>query len=146
MAGGFGTTFGQNVLKLFLSAIAIANLADNAATSPTTNSYASLHTASPSGAVQTTNEATYPSYARVAIARTSGGWDYSGAIATLHANASWPASTGSPSETYTHVGFGTLSSGSGVLEFWGTLAPNITMNASGITPQLTTATSVTLGT
>lgn len=146
MAGGFGTTFGQNVLKLFLSAVAIANLADNAASSPTTNSYASLHTASPSGAVQTTSEATYGSYARAAIARTAGGWSYSGAVATLAALLSWPASTGTPSETYTHVGFGTLSSGAGVLEFWGTLTPNITMNAASITPQLTTSTTITLGT
>lgn len=146
IVGGFGTTFGQNILKLFLSAVAIANLADNAATSPTTNTYASLHTASPSGAVQTTSEATYPSYARVAIPRTTGGWDYAGAVAALHAIATWPASTGTPNEVYTHIGFGTLSSGSGVLEFWGALNPNVTMNASGISPRLATTTTVTFGT
>lgn len=146
MAGGWGTTFGTDALKLFLTAVAIANVADNAASSPITNVYASLHTASPSGSVQTTSEATYPSYARAAIVRTASGWTVASDVATLAALISWPASTGSPSETHTHVGFGTLVSGAGKLMFWGTLTPNITMNASGITPQLTTATTITLGT
>lgn len=37
--------------------------------------YVSLHTADPGvGGDQSTNEATYTSYARVAVARTTGGW------------------------------------------------------------------------
>lgn len=146
MAGGFGTTFANDLQKLIFQATAIANIADNAASSPATNLYCSLHTASPSGGSQTTSEAAYPSYARVAVARTSGGFGVSGAIASLVALTSFPASTGSPSETHTHFCYGTASSGTGKQLFWGTITPNITMNAAGITPQLTTSTTVTLNT
>lgn len=70
-----GNTFENDFLKLVFNATAIANIADNAATSPLTNLYVSLHTADPGEAGdQTTSEITYTSYARVAVARTSGGW------------------------------------------------------------------------
>ena len=68
-----GNTFENDILKLIFNATAIANIADNAASSPLTNLYASLHTADPGEAGdQTTNETSYTSYARVAVARTSG--------------------------------------------------------------------------
>lgn len=143
-AGGFGTTFANDFLKLLLQATAIANIADNAASSPITNIELSLHTASPSGAGQTTNECAYTSYARVAVARTSGGWGVSGATANLVALTSFPAATGG-SETATHFGAGTAHTSTGKLLFWGTVTPNIVIS-SGVTPQITTATMLTLGT
>ena len=74
-----GDTFENDFVKLIFQASAIANIADNAATSPLTNLYLSLHTADPGEAgSQTTSEATYTSYARVAVARTSGGFTISG--------------------------------------------------------------------
>src|SRR3954466_1466757 len=98
---GKGATFENDLLKLIFNATAIANIADNAATSPLTNLYLSLHTASPGAAgSQTTNEAAYTSYARVAQARTSGGWTVSGQSVTLAAQANFPAATGG-SETET---------------------------------------------
>ena len=70
-----GDTFENDLLKLIFQAVAIANLADNAATGPLTNLYVSLHTADPGEAGnQSTSEATYTGYARVAVARTAGGW------------------------------------------------------------------------
>jgi len=146
MAGGWGSTFANDWLKLLLQATAIANVADNAATSPITNIEYALHTASPSGGNQTTSEAAYPSYARAVVARTSGGHSVSGATAALVALTSFPASTGSPSETETHFSAGKDHTGTGKIFFWGTLTPNITVNAAGITPQITTATMLTLGT
>jgi len=143
-AGGFGTTFANDFLKLLLQATAIANIADNAATSPLTNLYLSLHTASPSGSGQTTSEAAYTSYARVAVARTSSGFDVSTNTANLHSLTSFPAATGG-SETETHFGLGTASSGTGKLLVWGTVTPNIVVS-NGVTPQITTATFLTLGT
>lgn len=143
-AGGWGTTYANDHLKLLLQATAIANIADNAASSPATNLYLSMHTASPSGTGQTTSEAGYTSYARVAVARTSGGFAVSGATANLVALTSMVAATGG-SETETHYGIGTGSSGAGKLLFWGTITPNIVVS-SGVTPQLTTATFLTLGT
>ena len=68
-----------NILKLIFNATAIANIADNAAASPTTIIAVALHTADPGDAgTQATSEATYTSYARASTARTSGGWTCSG--------------------------------------------------------------------
>lgn len=62
-----GNTFENDWLLLIFNATAIANIADNAASAPLTNLYVSLHTADPGEAGdQTTNEAAYTSYARVA--------------------------------------------------------------------------------
>ena len=107
--------------------------------------YLSLHTSSPGGSGdQTTNEAAYPSYARVAVARSSAGWTVAANVVTLFATASFPAATGSPSETETFAAIGTASSGTGQIVTFAALSSNITVNAAGITPQLTTATTFTL--
>ena len=69
---GFGNTTENDIAKLIYQATAIANLADNAATAPLTNVFVALHTADPGEAGdQTTSEATYTGYARIAVARTS---------------------------------------------------------------------------
>jgi hypothetical protein len=68
-------TFEKDLVKLIFNATAIANIADNAATSPLINLYVSLHTADPGEAGdQTTSETAYTGYARIPVARTSGGW------------------------------------------------------------------------
>lgn len=140
---GFSQTTSNNILKLIFNATAWANVADNAAASPLTNIYASLHTADPTGGSQTTSEATYTSYARVAVARTTGGWTASTAGSTSPVAAiTFPAGTGG-SGTVTYMGLGTLASGAGVLLMSGTVTPNI-VTGNGVTPQLTTATTVTL--
>jgi hypothetical protein len=147
MAGGWGTTIANDILKLFLQAVAIANLADNAAASPLTVLYLSLHTASPSGAGQTTSEAAYTSYARKSIARASGAGGFTVSTNTgalTDALTSFVAATGG-SETETHFGLGTASSGAGKLIVWGTVTPNIVVS-NGVTPQLTSAVFLTLGT
>jgi hypothetical protein len=135
MAGGWGTTIANDILKLFLQAVAIANLADNAAASPLTVLYLSLHTASPSGAGQTTSEAAYTSYARKSIARASGAGGFTVSTNTgalTDALTSFVAATGG-SETETHFGLGTASSGAGKLIVWGTVTPNIVVS-NGVTP------------
>jgi len=137
-----GDTFENDLLKLIFNATAIANIADNAATSPLTNLQVSLHTADPgdSGS-QTTNEATYTSYARVAVARTTGGWTVTAASVSPVATISFPAATGG-TNTITHFGVGTASSGAGKLLYSGTVTPNISVT-TGVTPQLSTATTIT---
>jgi hypothetical protein len=137
-----GNTFENDLLKLIFNATAIANIADNAATSPLTNLQVSLHTADPGEAGdQTTSEVTYTSYARVAVARTSGGWTVTGASVSPAANIDFPAGTGG-SGTATHFGVGTASSGAGKLLYSGTVTPNIVCG-NGVTPRLTTASTVT---
>jgi hypothetical protein len=79
------------------------------------NLYISLHTADPGrGGNQTTSEATYTGYARLAIVRTSGGWAVSGNQASNAAIATFAQCTGG-SNTITHFGIGTDISGTGQL-------------------------------
>jgi hypothetical protein len=134
----------ENALALlFFNATAWANVADNAASSPVTNWQLGLHTASPGEAgSQTTNEIGYTSYARVARARTSGGFTVSAGVTTLAANADFPAGTGG-SGTATHLSLGTASSGAGILELMGSISPSIVCG-NGVTPRLTTATSFSI--
>ena len=137
-----GDTFENDFLKLIFNATAIANIADNAASSPLTNIYVSLHTADPgeSGS-QTTSEVTYTSYARVAVARTSGGWTVTGNSVSPAATISFPAGTGG-SGTATHMGIGTASSGTGKLLYKGAISPTI-VTGNGITPQIATSSTIT---
>ncbi|CAB5194548.1 hypothetical protein UFOVP167_9 [uncultured Caudovirales phage] len=135
-------SFENSLLKLIFNATAIANLADNAGTSPLTNLYVSLHTADPGEAGnQSTNEVAYTSYARVAVARTTGGWTVTSSSVSPVANIDFPAATGG-SGTITYFGVGTAASGTGVLYYSGTVTPSITVS-SGVTPRLTTASTIT---
>jgi hypothetical protein len=137
-----GDTFENDLLKLTFQATAIANIADNAATSPLTNLFVSAHTADPGETgSQTTSEATYTSYARVTVARTSGGWTVTANSVSPVANIDFPACTGG-TNTITHFGVGTLTSGAGKLLYKGTVTPNISVS-TGVTPRLTTATAIT---
>lgn len=79
--------------------------------------YASLHTAYPGEAgTQTTSEAAYTSYARVAIARSGAGFTVSGNSVTNAAAVNFPAATGG-SETEFFVGIGRQSSGANELDY-----------------------------
>lgn len=137
-----GNTFENDWLKLIFNGTAIGNIADNAATSPLTNLYVSLHTADPGEAGdQTTSEATYTSYARVAVARSGSGWTVTNNSVSPAATISFPACTGG-SNTITHFVVGTASSSTGKILYSGTVTPNISVS-SGVTPQLTTASTIT---
>lgn len=137
-----GDTFENDLVKLIFNATAIANIADNAATSPLTSLFLSLHTADPGEAgSQTTNEATYTSYARVAVARSGSGFTISGNQVTLAANTDFPAATGG-TNTITHFGIGTASSGAGKLLYKGGLSPSISVS-SGVTPRINSGVIVT---
>ena len=102
-----GNTFENDLLGLIFNATAIADIAENDATSPLTFLYLALHTSDPGeGGSQTTNEATYTSYDRVAVARSGAGWTVATNTATNAALAQFPQCTGG-SETLTHVSIGT---------------------------------------
>lgn len=136
--------FENDFLKLIFNGTAIANIADNASASPLTNLYLSLHTADPTDAVasgQSTNETTYTGYARVAVARTSGGWTVTGNSVSPVATISFGACTAGTA-TITHVGIGTASSGTGKMLMTGALSPSISVS-SGVVPQITTASTIT---
>lgn len=134
------------ILALIFNATAWANYADNAGTSPQTNIAVALHTADPGDTgTMSTSETTYTSYARASVARTSGGWTISGTSPTQAAPVaaiSFAAGTGG-SGTVTHFSTGKTGGGTAAILFSGTVTPNITVG-SGVTPQLTTATTITL--
>ena len=95
--------------------------------------YISLHTADPGETgTQTTSEATYTSYARVAVARSGAGWTVSGNNVSNAAAINFPACTGG-SNTITHFGIGSDVSGTGNLFFKGALGASLAVS-SGITP------------
>jgi hypothetical protein len=133
----------NNILKLIFNATAWANYADNAASSPQTNIAVALHTSDPgdSGSMST-NEATYTNYARVSVARTSGGWTVTANSVSPVANIDFPAGTGG-SGTVTHFSTGKTGGGATDILWSGTVTPNI-VTGNGVTPRLTTASTITL--
>ena len=96
--------------------------------------YIALHTADPGVAgVQTTSEATYTSYARVAVTAATG---FSAAVAASTANTAliqFPQCTGG-TNTITHVSIGTASSGAGQIIYSGALSASLAV-ANLIQPQ-----------
>jgi hypothetical protein len=141
---GLSDVFENAVLNLVYRAVAWANVADNAATSPITNTYSALHTADPGDAgTQATSETTYTSYARVAVARSTGGWSAAsnGSISPA-ANIDFPAGTGG-SGTVTYFSQGKTVSGATDAYHSGLVTPSITVG-NGVTPRLTTLTTLTL--
>ena len=76
----------NSIVNLMYRATAWANVADNAASSPLTNTYVALHTADLTAGTnsQAQNETAYTDYARQAVARSTG-WDAASGGATQNA-------------------------------------------------------------
>jgi hypothetical protein len=124
----------NNLLKLIFNAVAWAGIADNAATSPQTNLYLSLHTADPGiGNSQQTNEAAYTNYARVPVVRTTSGFTVATNTAVNAALVQF-AQCGASGATLTHVAIGTAPTGAGTVLYAGPLNSSLAV-ASGIQPQ-----------
>lgn len=135
-----GNTFENDILKLIFNATAITDLARDAA-APVATLTIALHTADPGEAGdQTTNEAAYTSYARVTVARTSGGFTVTNNSVSPVANIDFPSCTASAGGPITHVSVGTGTANK--LLYSGALTPNITM-AVGVQPRITTASTIT---
>lgn len=133
----------NNLLKLIFNATAWANYADNAASSPQTNVHVALHTADPGEAgTMSTSESAYTSYARVNVARTTGGWTVTNNSVSPVASITFAAGTGG-SGTVTHFSTGKTGGGATDILWSGTVTPNI-VTGNGITPSLTTASTITL--
>lgn len=135
----------NGLLELIFKNTNLANVGDGTGlrgSSTAGSLYCSLHTSDPGEAGdQTTNEISYTSYARVAVARSGAGFVVTGNSVSPAADVEFPACTGG-SGTATHFGIGTASSGAGVLLYKGTITPNIVIS-SGVTPRLTTASAIT---
>ena len=134
------------ILGLLFNATPIANVADDAGTSPLTNLYVALHTAQPSeSGDQTSNETAYTGYARFASTRdtnASTGWAVSGNSVSPQADWDFGECTASPGAPLTHMSVGSTASGAGVMFYWGSLSPNITV-ATGVIPRLKNTSTIT---
>jgi hypothetical protein len=113
-----------------------ANVADNAASSPLTNVYVSLHTAvlTPATGTQTDTETSYTNYERVAKARSTLGWTIPVGGSTKNEGQIQFAQCGAIGATVTHVATGTVASPSaGIAWHYGELNSPLVIS-SGITP------------
>lgn len=143
----FGSTMQSDVLNLVLCAKAIANIADNAASSPSTATWQSLHTADPSSGTQGTSELSVTGYTRIAVTRSTTGFAVSGsgpASASPVAAITFPQCTSTSTATVTHwsVGLSSSTTGGKIIAS-GVVTPNINISQN-VTPQLTTASSATV--
>src|SRR3990167_3487287 len=119
-----GNTFEDDFLKLIFNATAIADLAENDTTSPATTLSVALHTADPGEAgSQLTNETAYTGYARVTVARTTGGWTVTSGSVSPVANIDFGECTASQGAAITHFSVGTGVANK--LLYSGTVSPNI---------------------
>lgn len=134
----------QLILDLVFKATTNATYASVAGSA--SNLYVSLHTADPYAAnetgTQSTSEISYTGYARVAVARSAGGWTRTGSSVSPAANIEFGQMTAGTGGTVTHFVIGELSSGTGAILYSGTVTPNIAVT-NGVIPRLTTASTIT---
>ena len=142
---GFSDTFEDYILNLVLAAQAIPAIADNAASSPSTEVWVSLHTADPGDTgTQGSNETSYTGYERVAVARTTGGWTVASGSASPVSAITFGQATSTSTGTLTHAAIGlTSSTTNGAIIASGAISPNINFSQN-VTPSLTTGSSFTL--
>jgi hypothetical protein len=126
----------NSILALIFNATAWADIAENDGSSPLGNLYVSLHTGDPGvGGSQLTNEGTiYTNYTRIAVVRTTSGWDVPSSGATANAALIQFPQCGASGATVTHVAIGTASSGAGTVLYAGALTSPLAV-ANGIQPQ-----------
>lgn len=130
--------FENDLLKLIFTNVAAPNVGDASGLQPAAtvgSLYVSLHTSALTDATtaQNTSEAAYTSYARVAVARSVGGWTVTGGAVENAAEIAFPACTGS-SSTCTYMGIGSAASSTGYLQLWAALSASLSVS-TGITPR-----------
>lgn len=142
-------TFENDILKLIFNNVAIAGIGDAAgllASAVAGSFYMTLHTGDPDAGNQATAETTYTGYGttRIALARSAGAWTVTGNSVSPASTVNFNQCTAGGPFTITHVGIGTNATvgNAGKLLFSGALSPSIIVQ-SGVTPQLTTATTIT---
>jgi hypothetical protein len=124
------------LLTLLFNNSAWANVGDASGLQPSATAgsfYVALHTADPGEAGnQTTSEASYTGYARVAVARSGAGFTVSGNQVSNAATVQFNECTAG-SATVTYFTVGTASSGTGSVIYRGALSASRAISA-GITP------------
>lgn len=145
LAGKFDS-FENELLLLIFNNTGIANIGDVTGIRPSTTAgslYFSLHTADPTEeGNQGSSEITYTSYARVGKARSGAGFTVTASSVVPASAVTFPAGTGgSGTATFFAIGVSGTAADSGHALWGGAISPSIVCG-SGVTPQLSTATSV----
>lgn len=122
-------TTANSILDLIYRAIAWATIADNAGTTPVTQLQIALHTSAPATVSQSSNEASFGSYARVNVARSAAGWTAASGASLSNLAAIEFAEASSGPQTITHVSVG---AGGNIIHY-GALTASRTID-SGIKP------------
>lgn len=125
--------------KLVFNATAIAKIADNAAVTPLTDLYVTLHTVDPLNATvpdQSTSEVAYTGYARQAVPRTTAGWTCANGSVTPAEAVEFPVVAGmTVPQQVAYFGVGTDLTGAGKIIASGKLNPAFNM-ANGFVPRI----------
>lgn len=129
-------TFENDLMLLVFNNTNAANIGDATGLRGSTTAgslYVALHTGTPTDTMdQTTNEATYTGYTRVAVARSGAGFTVSANAVSNAAAVAFAACTAG-SSTVTYFSVGTSSSGAGKVLWYGALTASLAISA-GITP------------
>ncbi len=137
MASGISDASEIKAMLLLFNNTAWANLGDTSGVQPS-GAAGSLFVGLSTGTLsdtstQTTTQAAYGSYTRVAVARSSAGWTCSAGTATNAAAVTFPACT-SGTETETDFTVGLITgTGAGDVLYWGVLTAPLAVS-TGITP------------
>ncbi len=134
-----GNAFESALLSLIFENANVANVGDGTGlrgSSTAGSLYVALHTADPGEAGdQTTSEAAYTNYARVAVARSTAGWSVTGTAPTTVANdaaVTFPL-CGASGATCTYFSVGVASAGASMILWSGALTASLAVS-TGVTP------------
>lgn len=139
----FSTAFAGDLLKLIMHGVAIANIADNAASSPFTQYFIALHTADPgAGGTQDASELNYTGYARIALPRLAANWPITGNVIHPSARIEFGEMTAGVDQLATWMSIGIASTGSTKILLRGALTPNVQCRL-GVIPAIKPDTAIT---
>lgn len=130
----FNSTFANELGLLIFNGTAIADIAENDTSTPLTDYYIALHTADPgAGGTGSTSEISYTGYARVAVARNSGGLTVTANVVSNTGATTFGACTAG-SGTATWASVTVASSGTSKILARGQLTGGGLAISAGITP------------
>lgn len=134
---GLSTAAATDLLKLLFNNTTWAGMGDATGIVGSTGAgslYIALHTADPTAAGnESSNEISYTGYARVAVARTTGGFTVATNTVSNAAAVTFPQCTGGAAQTATYFSIGKASSGATEILASGALASSLAISAN-ITP------------
>lgn len=130
--------FEDDILDLIFTNVAAPNVGDAGGLQPSAAAgvfWIGLQVALPAESIsdQTTSEATYTSYGRVSVARSTAGWTVAAGVVDNDSAITFPSATGG-SDTITHFHIGSAQTLAGNMFMVGALTGSLAVS-SGITPE-----------